>query len=281
MKDILRVSGYGFPEKFHIERGCTTVKTITPRHESRNILIVNGSKRASMPVFKVMIKLVDGKASENIEITGTEMPDFTTVKRPTFIELQEKYKHIRGKTFYRSESEVYPIHIILGDATYCKIRTDQVYKGDSEDPIVKEQPSNGLFMAVMIMYVREHSDYEQLYLLDVLGVEDRGEKDQSTVHAEFQENITRKDDGRYEVAVPWVPGAVLMNTNEEPSRKRLHNVNRKLNRDPQLKAEYEKIVDEQLKDRVIERTERKSTSKRVFYMLHKHVMKENASTTKM
>ena len=84
------------------------------------------------------------------------------------------------------------------------------------------------------MYVRERSDYEQLYSLDVLGVEDRGEKHQSTVYAEFQENITKKDDGRYEVAVPWLPGVVLSNTNEEPSRKRLHNVNRKLNRDPQL-----------------------------------------------
>ena len=111
------------------------------------------------------------------------------------------------------------------------------------------------------MYVRERSDYEQLYSLDVLGVEDRGEKHQSTVYAEFQENITKKDDGRYEVAVPWLPGAVLSNTNEEPSRKRLHNVNRKLNRDPQLKDEYEKIVHEQLKDGVIERTERKSTRK--------------------
>ena len=62
------------------------------RHESRNILTVNGSKKASMPVFEVTINSVDGRASENIEITGTEMPDFTTVKRPTFIELKEKIR---------------------------------------------------------------------------------------------------------------------------------------------------------------------------------------------
>ena len=43
-----------------------------------------------MPVFEVTINSVDGRPSENIEITGTEMPDFTTVKRPTFIELKEK-----------------------------------------------------------------------------------------------------------------------------------------------------------------------------------------------
>ena len=257
------------------------------RHESRNILTVNGSKKTSMPVFEVTIDAVDGQASENIEVTGTDMLDFTTVKRPTFIELKEKYEHIRGKTFYRSQSEEYPIHIILGDATYCKIRTDQVQKGKPEDPIVEGTTFGWVvhggrdYSDSKCMYVREQSDYEQLYSLDVLGVEDRGEKDQSTVYAEFQENITRKEDGRYEVSVPWLPGAVLSSTNEEPSRKRLHNVNRKLKQNQQLKDEYEKIVREQLKDGIIEKTEGKSTSERVFYMPHKPVIKENASTTKV
>ena len=257
------------------------------RHESRNILTVNGSKKASMPVFEVTINSVDGQASENIEITGTEMPDFTTVKRPTFIELKEKYEHLREKTFYRSESEEYPIHVILGDATYCKIRTDQVYKGKSEDPIVEGTTFGWVvhggqdYADSRCMYVCDHNDYEQLYSLDVLGVEDRGEKDQSTIYAEFQESTTRKEDGRYEVAVPWIPGAVLSNTNEEPSRKRLHNVNRKLKQNQQLKDVYEKIVHEQLKDGVIEKTKESSTSERVFYMPHKPVIKENASTTKV
>ena len=113
----MSVSGYRFWEK----EAARQLKQSPQRHESRNILTINGSKRASIPVFKVTINLVDGRASENIKIRGTEMPDFTTVKRPTFIELKEKYEHIRGKTFYRSESEEYPFHIILGDATYCKI----------------------------------------------------------------------------------------------------------------------------------------------------------------
>ena len=86
------------------------------------------------------------------------------------------------------------------------------------------------------MYVCDHSDYEQLYSLHVLGVEDRGAKDQLTIYAEFQESITRKEGGRYEVAVPWIPGAVLSNTNEEPSRKRLHNVNRKLKQEVETES---------------------------------------------
>jgi hypothetical protein len=220
-----------------------------------------------MPVFEVTINSVDARASEKIEITGAEMPDFTTVKRPTFIELNEKYEHLRDKTFYRSESEEYPIQVILGDTTYCKIRTDQVYKGKSEDPIVEGTTFGWVvhggqdYADSMGMYVRDRGDYEQLYSLDVLGVEDRGEKDKSTIYAEFQESITRKEDGRYEVAVPWIPGAVFSNTNEEPTRKRLHNVNRKLKQNQQLKDEYQKFC--------------------VFYMPHKPVIKENASTSKL
>ena len=61
-----------------------------------------------MPVFNVTINSVDGRASENVEIMGTDIPDFTTVKRRTFTQLKKKYENIRGKT-YRSEREEYPI----------------------------------------------------------------------------------------------------------------------------------------------------------------------------
>ena len=113
----------GSGRNFISKEAVRQLKLSPQRHESRNILTVNGSKKTLMPVFEVTIYAVDGQASANIEVTGTDMLDFTTVKRPTFIELKEKYEHIRGKTFYRSQSEEYLIHVILGDATYCKIRT--------------------------------------------------------------------------------------------------------------------------------------------------------------
>ena len=70
----------------------------------------------------------------------------------------------------------------------------------------------------------------RIYSLDVLGVEDPGENDQLDVHRDFQENVTKTDEGRYQVNVPWIPGSTLSNNNLEPSRKRLHNVkhNKKL-----------------------------------------------------
>ena len=80
--------------------------------------------------------------------------------------------------FYRSKSEEYPAHVILGDATHGKTRTDQVFKGKPEDPIVERTAfgrivHGGLEYAdSRCMFVQEHRKYEQLYSLDVLGVKD-------------------------------------------------------------------------------------------------------------
>ena len=47
------------------------------------------------------------------------------------------------------------------------------------------------------------------------------------VLAEFRENITRQEDGGYQVSIAWIPGSKLTARNEQPSR-RLFNMNKKL-----------------------------------------------------
>ena len=123
---------------------------------------------------------------------------------------------------------------------------------------------------------------EQLYSLDVLGVEDRSEKDQMEVLTDFRESVTRQEDGRYEVSIPWIPGARLYGTNEQPSRIRLANVNKKLSKDRSLlKVEYEKIVKDQLANGIVEKAPEKPAGKRTYYMPHKPVIRENATATKI
>lgn len=80
-----------------------------------------------MPIYDMTINSIDSKACEKIEITGSKLADFTIIKRHTLSELKEKYQHVQGKMFYRTARKEYPIQLILGDATYCKIRTEQVY----------------------------------------------------------------------------------------------------------------------------------------------------------
>jgi len=257
------------------------------RHESRQFVTINGVQMQSMPIFEVRLDSLDNSTSELVEITGSKMEDFTTVRRPTVRELKTKYEHARDKQFYMTATEEYPIHVILGDSTYCKIRTEQTLKGRPEDSIVEGTTFGWIirggeeYADNKCMYIKEASDYEKLYILDVSGVEDRGEDDQSDVYRSLRESITRGVDGRYEVSVPWIPGSSLPSTNEQPSRRRLFRVEKKLSQDPKLREEYEEIVRDQLEEGIVEVAPETPTGYRTFYMPHKPVVRESASTTKV
>ena len=160
------------------------------RHESHQFVTINGVQKQSLPIFEVRLDSLDHRTSERVEITGSKMADFTTVRRPTVKELKTRYEHAQDKQFYVKASEEYPIHVILGDRTYCKIGTDQTFKGHPEDSIVEGTTFGWVIHGGMeytvnkCMYIKEASDYEKLYSLDVLGVEDRGEDDHAVERAQ-------------------------------------------------------------------------------------------------
>ena len=131
------------------------------------------------------------------------------------------------------------------------------------------------------MYLREIHDYEKRYSLNVLGVEDRGENDQFDVLRDFKENIARRDDGRYEVNFPWIPGVELSSTNEVLNRKHLQNVERRLLKNQNLREEYADIIEEQLRVGIVEEAPERPTGERVFYMPHKPVIRKSAVTRKI
>ena len=58
----------------------------------------------------------------------------------------------------------------------------------------------------------------------MLGVEDRGEDDQSDVYSSFKESITRGEDGRYEVSMPWILGSSLSSTSGQKMDDRLRQL---------------------------------------------------------
>ena len=171
-----------------------------------------------MPIFEVVIESMDGKAQEEIELTGSKLSDFRTITRPDMNKLKHEYQHTKNKRFYMNREGTYHIHIVLSDKIYCKIRTEEIFKGNPGDPVVEGSTfgwiiHGGNYSSEQCMFTRETSDYERLYSLDVLGVEDRSENSQLDVHRDFRENIIKTSDGRYEVAVPWVPGAALPSDN--------------------------------------------------------------------
>ena len=111
---------------------------------------------------------MDSKASEEIEVTGANIKDFTTITRPDLRELKTKYQHTRDKAYYMTSSRQYTVQLTLGDKFYSKIKTEDIFKGNPEEPIVKGTTFGwvihcGDFSDNECMFTRETSDYERLY----------------------------------------------------------------------------------------------------------------------
>ena len=67
------------------ERGTAAVNlNFKPtHHESCQFVTINGVQKQSLPIFEVRLDSLDHRTSERVEITGSKMADFTTVRRPT------------------------------------------------------------------------------------------------------------------------------------------------------------------------------------------------------
>ena len=76
------------------------------------------------------------KQGNKLKSQGQKMRDSTVIKRPNLSELKLKYEHTKDKQFFMRVDNEYPIEIILGNNTCCRIRTEVVSIGKPGEPIV-------------------------------------------------------------------------------------------------------------------------------------------------
>lgn len=66
-------------------------------------------------------------------------------------------------------NEQYPIHVILGDSTYSKIRTDEIIMGCPADPTVEGMTFGWVihggikYFRQKVYIIKETCNYEKLY----------------------------------------------------------------------------------------------------------------------
>ena len=133
---------------------------------------------------------------------------------------------------------------------------------------------------IMLLTQTSQIDFEDLCRLDVLGLHDTPDHDQSSVFDEFKERLTRSPEGCYETTLPWKANHAELPSNKEGSLKRLKNLNKKLQHEG-LTAQYDAIIQEQLAESVIEKAPSTSWSQKEFYIPHKSVICKSAESMKM
>ena len=153
-----------------------------------------------------------------------------------------------------------PVHVILGASDYAKIKTRESQRtGAIGEPVAEYtlfgwtimSPGTETDLEKMFLAQTASNDYEELYRMDILGLEDKSNGDQSVVYEEFLEQLSRSPEGWYETGLPWKGDHPPLPSNKSGSLKRLGSLVQRLKKTDRLN-DYDAIIQVQLKEGIIE-----------------------------
>ena len=123
--------------------------------------------------------------------------------------------------------------------------------------------------------VEEMKKFWELESIGVLSNE-------ASVHDKFLDTIHRRD-SRYEVSLPWKEHHPLLPDNYEVAVSRLNSVLKRLKKDPELLAEYNRIIEEQSSKGIVSEVDPNAEIKagRLHYLPHRPVKRKDKPTTKV
>jgi hypothetical protein len=106
-------------------------------------------------------------------------------------------------------------------------------------------------------------------------------KEEKLCEAHFQRHTTRDEEERFVVRLPVLSDAPTLGESREQAVQRMKKLDRSFSKQPELKNEYVKFIDEYAALGHMEEVYEDSGSSMGFYLPHHCVVKESSSTTKI
>ncbi len=160
-----------------------------------------------MELSTVHVEAVNGEFAMDGSVTKVVKGELLFVDNPNYAKLINSYQHLEGVQMEdKDQKPKLPVHLILGAGDYMRIKTAEKPRVGKIGELVAERTKFGwtilaqgkeLDYCAMLLTQMSQRDCEELCWLDVLGLEDKPEHDQHEVHAEFQEQLTRSEQGWY------------------------------------------------------------------------------------
>ena len=258
--------------------------------KSQRIDMLMASKTTRVEIYDADVSSLDESFRINVKDSKVDKPELLFVKIPKYDQLLRKHDHLRGVTMDDGDTkQQLPIHLILGNGEYARIKTSSKPLIGKEDggPVAEKTKFDWVIMSpglefeqnMMLMTQTSQSDFDRLCRLDVLGLKDSTESDQNLVYEDFKEQPSGSPSGYYEASLPWKANHPPLPTNEAGNRRRLTSLVRKLKKDVNYE-QYDKIICEQLEQGIIEKASNEPTGKE-HYLPHKAVIRKSAETTKL
>lgn len=262
---------------------------LVPTRITRRIQTIVGIVTKRAKIYNVQVNDTKGNNTFPLSATGVDRAELLSVENPNYKEMISKYRHLKGVNMEDIDTKaLLPVHVILGASDYAKIKTRESQRtGAIGEPVAEYtlfgwtimSPGTETDLDKMFLVQTASNDYEELYRMDILGLEDKSNGDQSVVREEFLEQLSWSPEGWYETSIPWKGDHPPLPSNKSGSLKRLGSLVQRLKKTDRLN-DYDAIIQEQLKEGIIEEAEIAATG-REFYIPHKAVVRESAETTKM
>ena len=261
------------------------------REESRQIDMMLTSVTKRIEIYNVELKNLKGTYRLSINLNKVDRGELLKVPNPNYERLIAEYSHLRGIHMDdRDQKEDLPIHVIIGASDFAKIKTPTKPRiGKEGEPIAEltnfgwviMSPGRESVSTNALLTRTKEADFERLWSLDVLGLEEKGEE--NTVHQVFKEQLERSPEGWYETGLIWKTGIPELPSNEIGSKARLQKLVGRLERQPELFQQYEEIIKEQEEQGIIDKVLETSCAQRgkEFYLPHRAVVREGVESTKV
>ena len=250
---------------------------------TRRIQTIVGVVTKRSEIFNVQASNMEEKYAIPLSVTRIDRAELLSVENPNYAVMISKYPHLKGVYMEDTDlKKMLPVHVILGASDYARIKTRESQRtGAMGEPVAEYtrfgwtimSPGTETDLDSMFLAQTASNDYEELYRMDVLGLEDAPSGDQSVVYAEFREQLRRSPDGWYEARLPWKGDHPPLPSNESGSLKRLGSLVQHLKKTGRL-DEYDAIIQDQLREGIVEEADMPASGKE-FYIPHKAVVREN------
>ncbi|OXA48910.1 uncharacterized protein LOC110854898 [Folsomia candida] len=247
--------------------------------------------------FKIEIQSLDGHSSHIILLRETPVicGGIPRVRPGPWVQELRK-KKIVLTDWEQSKIDNPDVQILIGSDFWGKLVTSKPIKVSSSLVAVNtvfgwtlsgqvssssRDGENNVAMSCVKLFLGQ-GDVSELWNLETIGIKDPAEsKTQIERDAEavvqFTKTVSRKEDGRYSIALPWVGGEPEIPTNKIVAMKRLSSQIQKLN--PEKFAVYDKIFKAWIEEKFIEVVPDADKNKPSHYLPHRPVFKPESVTT--
>eukprot|EP00794_Sanderia_malayensis_P001494 gene1494-biopygen1238 len=259
------------------------------KEESRQIDMMMSSVTKTIEIYEVELKNLKETYSLSINMSKVDRGKLLKVPNPNYERLITEYTHLRGiQMDDEDKKDDLPIHVIIGASDFAKIKTPTKPRiGRPGEPIAEltnfgwtiMSPGHEPVSTNALLTRTKEVDFEKLWSLDALGLEDKVEI--NTVHQTLNEQLERSPEGWYQTGLIWKTGIPELPNNEMGSKARLAKLVGRLEKQPELFQKHKEIIQEQEQQGIVEKAPEKQSKEKEFYLPHKAVVREGAESTKV